>query len=100
MANKGPNKVTLRNAVRIFRVLKEVEQEDEGPLTMGEVARRCGLHPWTVSRMLDIWLKPLVEIQSVEELGAIGLQVKLVRLKEASMTEQKLPRYLKLKASL
>lgn len=77
-------KNTKRNALKILHALKG----SEGPVTVGEIARRSGLHKWTVSRTLDIWMDPFVEITILEELEAVGLRMKLVKLKKNYSEEQ------------
>ena len=53
-------KNTRINAVRIFRVLKQAYMEDRGPITVSEIARLAGIHKWSVSRTLDVWMQPFV----------------------------------------
>ncbi|MEM5812097.1 MAG: hypothetical protein QXN71_00490 [Candidatus Aenigmatarchaeota archaeon] len=81
---------TRINAVKIFRVLKQAYMEDRGPITVSEIARLTGLHKWSVSRTIDVWLHPFVESVVVEELEQVGLRIKLVRLKNPDMTEEQL----------
>jgi len=85
-------KNTRINAVRIFRVLKQAYMEDRGPITVSEIARLAGIHKWSVSRTLDVWMQPFVESVVVEELEQVGLRIKLVRLKNPEMTEEQLLR--------
>lgn len=80
-------KSTKTNVVKIFKMLKE----QDGPVTVGEIARQTGLHKWVVSRTLDIWMAPFVDVTILEELEAVGLRMKLVKLK-GNYTEQQLLR--------
>lgn len=77
-------KNTTQNVKKIYRVLRE----ERDPLTVGEIARRANLHKWVVSRTLDVWMHPFVEMTIVEELEMVGLKMKLVRLKDAYTEEQ------------
>ena len=77
-------KSTRRNVLNILRALKG----EEGPITVGEIARRSGLHKWVVSRTLDVWMSPFVEVTILEELEAVGLRMKLVKLKGKYSEEQ------------
>lgn len=79
---------TKVNVARIFRVLSDSAKNDEGFLSVGEVARRSGLHKWTVSRTVDIWMGPMVEMVIPEELEEVGLKIKLVKLAKPDMTEE------------
>jgi len=72
---------TVVNVVRIFRFLKQAHEEDRGHLTVSEIARELGMHKWTVSRTLDIWMEPIVDMVIPEELEDVGLKIKLVSLK-------------------
>jgi len=91
---------TAFNAVRIFRALSSASKDGEGFITVSEIARRCGIHKWTVSRTLDLYMQPIAEVVQPPELEAIGLQAKLVRLKNAAMTEQQLVNYLRLRRKI
>jgi hypothetical protein len=88
---------TRINAVKIFRALKQAYMEDRGPITVSEIARLTGLHKWSVSRTIDVWLHPFVESVVVEELEQVGLRIKLVRLKNPEMTEEQMLRGLNVK---
>ncbi|MCX6814117.1 MAG: hypothetical protein NTY20_00475 [Candidatus Aenigmarchaeota archaeon] len=90
-------KNTKINAVKIFRALKQAYMEDRGPITVSEIARLTGLHKWSVSRTIDIWLHPFVESVIVEELEQVGLRIKLVKLKNPDLTEEQLLRGLNVK---
>jgi len=81
-------KNTKKNAIKILRVLKKSHELEEGYMSVSEVARRTGLHRWTVSRTLDLWMGPVVEIVIPEELEQVGLKIKLVRLASPGITEK------------
>lgn len=88
-------KSTKGNVVKILQALKGTE----GPVTVGEIARRTGLHKWIVSRTLDVWMAPFVDIAVVEELEAVGLKLKLVKLK-GNYTEEQVLRGLEVKGKM
>lgn len=66
-------------------------------LTVGEISKMSGLHKWTVSRTLDLFMQPFVEMIIPVELEQIGLKIKLVKLKDPKTTEQQVLRGLKVK---
>jgi len=88
-------KRSISNVIKIFRVLKQAEKENEGMLTVSEIARRTKLHKWTVSRTIDLFMSHFVEIFSPDELEYIGMRVKLVRLVEPKLKEEQIIRYLR-----
>ena len=88
-------KNTKVNVVKILRAL----QGEQGAITVGEIARRTGLHKWIVSRTLDVWMSPFVDVAQVEELEAVGLKMKLVKLKH-DYTETQVLRGLVLKSRM
>ncbi|MBI4181830.1 MAG: helix-turn-helix domain-containing protein [Candidatus Aenigmarchaeota archaeon] len=77
-------KNTQANVVKILQALRG----EEGPLTIGEIARRSGLHKWIVSRTLDVWMTPFVDVRIVEELQQVGITMKFVKLKRDFSEEQ------------
>jgi len=83
---------TLKNVVKIYRALKRAHKENRGPMTVSEIARETGLHKWTVSRTLDVWMGPFVESVVLEELEDVGLRVKLVRIANPDLTEEQIIR--------
>jgi hypothetical protein len=96
MRNKKFYKNTKANSIKIFRVLKSSEEDF---LTVGEIARRSGLHKWIVSRTLDLWMSPFIDITIPEELEAVGVRMKLVRLK-GEFSEKQILRGLELRREL
>ena len=90
-------KKTKINVIKIFRVLKDAQNRSSGPLTISEIARRSGLHKWTVSRTIDIWMDSFVESRVLEELEDVGLRLKLVELTDPNITEEQVLRSLKIK---
>ena len=83
--------------MKIFRALKEAEKAGEGFLTVSKIAKATKLHKWTVSRTLDIYMFPYIEINTPEGFDDVGLQIKFVRLKDPSMEEKQALRFLKMR---
>ena len=85
-------KKTRSNVLKIFRVLREAHKTNTEPMTVSEIARQTGLHKWTVSRTVDIWMHHFVESTVLEELEDVGLRIKLVRLTRPEITEEQIMR--------
>ncbi len=97
---KNHYKNTNYNIMKIFKALQKASKGDEGFLTVSEIGRRSGMHKWTVSRTLDLYMRSLVEVVQPEELEAIGLQAKLVRLKNPDLTPEQVVNYLKMRRKI
>ncbi len=97
MAKKDYYKKTLKNVMQVFNLLKEAEARGE-ILTISKISRLTGLHKWTVSRTLDIYMAPYVEISIPEGFDEVGLRIKFVRLKNPDMTREQALRFLKLRS--
>lgn len=93
-------KITNMNIIKIFKTLKEAGKEKEGFLTVSEIARRSRIHKWTVSRTIDLYMHSFLEVVQPVELEAIGLQAKLVKLKDPNMTSAHVINYLKFRRKL
>lgn len=90
-------KNTKINVAKIFRVLKKAQESERGFMTVGEISRETGLHKWTVSRTLDIWMRYAVDCIIPEEFEQIGLRVKFVKLLNPNMTEEQVLRGLNIR---
>jgi hypothetical protein len=90
-------KNTKTNIVKIFRALKKAESEQAGFMTVGGISRETGLHKWTVSRTLDLWMSHVVDMIIPEEFEQIGLKVKFVKLANPNITEENLLKSLKIR---
>ena len=90
-------KNTKSNVLKIFRILKDAHNEGEGHLSVSEMARRTGLHNWTVSRTVDLWMNGFVDVVIPEELEHVGLRIKLVRLANPDINEESVIRSLKIR---
>jgi hypothetical protein len=90
-------KNTVTNVRKIFTVLRASADNDEGYLSVSEIARRAGLHKWIVSRTVDIWMAPFLDIVIPEELDQVGLKIKLIKLLKPTITEDQVMRGLKVK---
>lgn len=97
MANAKFYKTTSTNVLKIYRFLKEAQNNGTDFSTVGEIARGTGLHKWTVSRTLDIWMSPVVEMVIPEELEDVGLKLKLVKLTGPELSEDQILRLLKIR---
>jgi len=90
-------KNTLKNVLLIFDLLKKVDESD-GLLTISKISKATGLHKWTVSRTLDVYMAPYVEITIPEGFSDVGLNIKFVRLRNKNMTREQVLRFLKLRS--
>lgn len=97
MANNKFYKTTNTNVLKIYRFLKTVQGNGTDYSTVGEIARGTGLHKWTVSRTLDIWMSSMVEMIIPEELEDVGLKLKLVKLSNNNLSEEQVLRILKIR---
>jgi hypothetical protein len=104
MAGEGARKhyrATPGNVMRIFRALKEPSSAESGGfITVSEIARRTGLHKWTVSRTIDLYMAPLLEVVQPPELAALGLQIKLVKLRDPGLKPEQVINYLRLRRKI
>ena len=85
---------TINNIVKIFNVLKKAE-EDGDLMTISKIASITGIHKWSVSRTIDLYMSPFVEITISEHLEDVGLQLKIVRLKNTEIKLDQVSNYLK-----
>jgi hypothetical protein len=90
-------KNTVKNVIQIFSLLKEADERNE-LLTISKISRITGLHKWTVSRTIDIYMSPYVEITVPEGFDDVGLKIKFVRLKNKNMTREHVLRFLTLRS--
>ncbi len=97
MASKKYYRNTVINTIKIFRCLKRQEKEGEGFLTVSKISKLTKLHKWTVSRTLDLYMQPFVEMVIPDGFEDVGLQIKFIRLKEPNITEKQVLRILKFK---
>lgn len=87
-------KNTVSNIIKIFKILKKAEEEGE-MMTISKISSLTGIHKWSVSRTIDLYMNPFVEITIPEHLDDVGLQLKIVRLKNPETTTEKVSNYLK-----
>jgi DNA-binding IclR family transcriptional regulator len=88
---------TKDNVLKIFNVLKEAHVGGEGYISVSEIARRTGLHHWTVSRTVDLWMQHFLDVVVPEELEQVGLKIKLVRLTNPNATENMVLRSMRIR---
>ncbi|MCD6590832.1 MAG: hypothetical protein J7K72_02575 [Candidatus Aenigmarchaeota archaeon] len=99
MAKRGFYKKTIKNALLIFDLLKKFGEDGE-LLTISKISKITGLHKWTVSRTIDIYMSPFVEIITPDGFEDVGLNIKFVRLKNPNVTKLQVMRFLKLRGTL
>lgn len=97
MAARDYYKNTVKNVIRIFNLLKEADERNE-LLTVSKISRITSLHKWTVSRTIDIYMSPYVEITVPEGFDDVGLKIKFIRLKNKNMTREQVLRFLRLRS--
>ncbi len=97
MAGKDYYKKTIKNVMQIFSLLKEANARNE-LLTVSKISKLTGLHKWTVSRTLDLYMSPYVEITIPEGFDDVGLRIKFVRLKNKNMTREQVLRFLNIRS--
>ncbi len=85
---------TIKN---IFSIVQCLKDNDGGYITVSEIARRTGLHKWTVSRTVDTWMTGIVESVVPTEMEGIGMKVKFVRLANEDITDEQIVRLLKMR---
>jgi hypothetical protein len=95
MNEKKFYKNTIKNVLKIFNVLKNFEKKEEGFLTVSKLSKLTGLHKWTVSRTLDLYMHPFVDIITPEGFEDVGLQIKFIKLKNVKIKEEQVLRFLK-----
>jgi len=91
-AGRGFYRSSPKNVIKIFRALRKAYDDGDDYLSVREIARRTGLHQWTVSRTVDLWMRYVVDVVMPEELEHVGLRIKLVRLINPKTTEDKVLR--------
>ncbi|MCK4531961.1 MAG: hypothetical protein KAT94_03770, partial [Candidatus Aenigmarchaeota archaeon] len=65
MTRKNYYKNTVKNVIRILNLLKKSGQDGE-LVTISKISKLTGLHKWTVSRTIDLYMSPYVEIMIPE----------------------------------
>lgn len=88
---------TLKNVMQIVSLLKKSEKGGE-MLTVSKISKLTGLHKWTVSRTLDIYMSPFVEILIPEGFEDVGLKIKFIKLKDPKITKEQVLRFLNLRS--
>ncbi|MEE9322944.1 MAG: hypothetical protein V3U72_00210 [Candidatus Aenigmarchaeota archaeon] len=97
MARKSYYRNTVKNVMQILSLLKKSEQSGE-LLTVSKISKLSGLHKWTVSRTLDLYMSQYVEITIPEGFEDVGLKIKFVKLKNPNITKEQVMRFLKLRS--
>lgn len=91
---KGIANKTKREIGRIIELL-----HNEGQMHVRGISRGTGIHPMKVSRIIDIYLSPFLEIKDINE---FGLKAKLVKLREdrKNITIDDVMKYIDLKKNI
>ena len=97
MGEKNYYKNTVKNVIQIFNLLKKSEKTGD-LLTISKISKFTGLHKWTVSRTLDLYMSPYVEISIPEGFEDVGLKIKFIKLKDPNMSKEQVLRFLKLRS--
>lgn len=100
MSNKKFYRNTYSNVIKIFKCLKDAEKEENGFLTVSKISKLTKLHKWTVSRTLDLYMQPFVEIVIPEGFEDVGLHIKFIRLKDPDISENRVLDLLRAKKML
>ncbi len=97
MREKGYYRNTIKNVMQILNLLKKYEKTGE-LLTISKISKLTGMHKWTVSRTLDLYMQNFVEITIPDGFEDVGLHIKFVRLKRPDITKEQVLRLLKLRS--
>jgi len=96
MGKKGYYKNTIKNVMQILNLLKKHEKTGE-ILTVSKISKLTGMHKWTVSRTLDLYMQNFVEITIPDGFEDVGLHIKFVRLKRPNITKEQVSRFLRIR---
>ena len=97
MSRKSYYRNTVKNVMQILNLLKKSEKDGEF-LTISKISKLTGLHKWTVSRTIDLYMSPYVEIMIPEGFEDVGLKIKFVKLKNPDITKEQVSRFLRLRS--
>jgi hypothetical protein len=100
MAEEKFYKNTVVNVLKILKCLKMAEKEENDVLTVSKISKMTKLHKWTVSRTLDLYMHPFVEIVIPEGFEDVGLQIKFIRLKDPGIPEKRVLDFLRFSKTL
>ncbi len=88
---RGFYRNTVSNVMKIYDALKNAHMNGADFLSVSEIARITGLHKWTVSRTIDLWMTYLVEP------GSSKKNAKSVRLMNPNLTAEEIKNIIKIK---
>ena len=77
---------TKDHILKILKVLRKAYKDGE-TLSVNRIAKATGIHKWSVSRILDLYM-PYVSVRMIPELEALGLSAKLVELANPKITDK------------
>lgn len=83
--------------VRIIKIIGLLQKE--GQMHVRGISRALEIHPMTVSRIIDSYLSPFLEINEINE---FGLKAKLVKIREGkeNITIEDILKYLDIKKKI
>ncbi len=77
---------TKSHILKILKVLRKAHREGE-TLSVSRIAKETGIHKWSVSRILDLYM-PYVDVKVIPELEALGLSAKIIELANPRITDK------------
>lgn len=85
---------TKANIAKIINLLRE-----QGQMHIRGISRSLDIHPMSVSRLIDTYLSPFLEINEINE---FGLKAKIVKIREGkeSITIEDILKYLDIKKKI
>lgn len=90
---KRVNTKTKYNILKILNTLRKAHRAGE-LLTVNRIAKSTGMHKWSVSRTLDLYMSPYVSVRIIEELEALGMNAKIISLAKPDITDEQALRVL------
>lgn len=69
--------ISGRTKAHIMKIISLLQ--NEGQMHVRGISRTLKIHPMTVSRIIDIYLSPFLEINDINE---FGLRAKLIKLRK------------------
>lgn len=89
--------ISDRTNIQITKIIGLLQRE--GQMHVRGISRALEIHPMTVSRIIDSYLSPFLEINEISE---FGLKAKLVKIREdkENITIEDILKYLEVKKKI
>ncbi|MFZ3077719.1 MAG: hypothetical protein WA139_04645 [Candidatus Aenigmatarchaeota archaeon] len=89
--------ISNRTKVHIMKIIGLLQKE--GQMHVRGISRALEIHPMTVSRIIDSYLSPFLEINEINE---FGLKAKIVKIREdkENITIEDILKYLEVKKKI